>query len=274
MSELSSYSLIKSDFAGVCVEYNTVVKRFSDGSIHIRYNSYSNLKGKGSSSLHNGSSSSEELERYNSINLIRRRQAISDLAYENGCLVPWQYFVTLTFDDKFIANSYSHEQVTKYLHRWLDNQKHLNPNMRYILVPELHKSGRIHFHGVFSDVPNWILEKARSKKSGRLLRINGSSIYNLVNYKLGFTTVSTVKNIDAVSHYISKYITKELLNLHNKKNYWHSKNLVKPKKNYFLSNKEEINNYVDSNNLKINYLLGKTYGNYEKLYISASSDNI
>ena len=39
----------------------------------------------------------EELERYNTINLIRRRQNISDLAYANGCVKSWQYFVTLTF---------------------------------------------------------------------------------------------------------------------------------------------------------------------------------
>ena len=211
MVNLPGYNTLKSDTQGVVVEYNTVIKKFSDGTSHIRYTSYSNLKGQSRDAIHNGSSTLEELDRYNTINLIRRRQSISDLAHENGCIIPWEYFVTLTFDDQFVEDSYSHEKVTEYLTRWLNNQKHQNPNMRYILVPELHKSGRIHFHGVFALVPNWILEQGRSAKTGRLIYKNGSPIYNLKNYKLGFTTVSKVKNLEAVSHYISKYITKDYL---------------------------------------------------------------
>lgn len=78
--------------------------------------------------IHNGTSTQEEIEKYNTINLIRRRTNISDLAYANACIKPWDYFVTLTFDD--------------------------TPEMRYLIIPELHKSGRIHFHGVFSDLKN------------------------------------------------------------------------------------------------------------------------
>lgn len=263
---LPDYILHKSDDQGVVAEYNTVLKHFPDGTQHIRYTSYSNLKGQSRGALHNGSSSQEDLERYNSINLIRRRQNISDLAYANGCIKPWQYFVTLTFDDKFIEDSYSHEKVTKYLTKWLNNQKHQNPYMRYLLVPELHKSGRIHFHGVFSDVPNWKLVPGISEKTGRVIRKNGKIIYNLTNYKLGFTTVSEVENIEAVSHYISKYITKELLNLKNKKNVWHSKNLIKPEQTFHLSTEEDINYYLS--NKEISYSQETEKENYNKFYAS------
>ena len=270
---LSDYSLLRSDFQGVCAEYNTVLKMFPDGTCHLRHTTYSNLKGQGREVVHNGTSTKEDLEKYNTINLIRRRQNISDLAYANGCVVPWEYFVTLTFDDNFVENSYSHELVTKYLHQWLDSQKHQNPNMRYLLVPELHKSGRIHFHGIFSDVPNWYLSPAVNPKTGRVIFQNGSPIYNLKNYKLGFTTVSKVKNIEAVSHYISKYITKELLNLKNKKNFWHSRNLIKPTQTYHLSNLEEINNYLS--NKKIDYEKEKEMDNYKSFYWKyGSSDNV
>lgn len=274
MVDLPSYNTLKSDTQGIVVEYNTVIKKFSDGTSHIRYSSYSNLKGQSRDSIHNGSSTKEELERYNTINLIRRRQSISDLAHENGCVIPWEYFVTLTFDDEFVEDNYSHEKVTKYLTRWLNNQKHQNPNMRYILVPELCESGVIHFHGVFSLVPKWELEQGRSAKTGRLIYKNGSPIYNLKNYKLGFTTVSKVKNLEAVSHYISKYITKELLNLKNKKNVWHSRNLVKPNQSYHLADKELINEYIINNELNINFESNKTTDNYEKMYIATSSYNV
>lgn len=255
----------KSDFQGIVVEYNTVLKLFPDGTSHVRYSSYSNLKGQGRIIQHNGTSSQEELDRYNTINLIRRRQNISDLAYANGCVKSWEYFVTLTFDDKFIDDSYSHEKVTKYLTRWLNNQKHQNPNMRYLLVPELHKSGRIHFHGVFSDVPNWKLVPAINPKTGRVVKQKGKVIYNLSNYKLGFTTVSEVENIEAVSHYISKYITKELLNLKHKKNVWHSKNLVKPTQTYHLSSEDDIYLYLD--NREVSYMQETDKENYNKLYV-------
>lgn len=59
--------------------------------------------------------------------------------------------------------------------------------MRYLIVPELHKSGRIHFHGVFSDVPNWRLSPAKNSKTGECIYKNGSQVFNLDNYKLGFT---------------------------------------------------------------------------------------
>lgn len=81
--------------------------------------------------------------------------------------------------------------------------------MRYLIIPELHKSERIHFHGVFSDVKNWSLSPAINPYTGESIIENNKQVYNLDNYKLGYTTVSKVENIEAVSHYISKYITKE-----------------------------------------------------------------
>ena len=274
MSDLPTYKILKNDYQGVVAEYNTTVKVFPDGKKHIRYTSFSNLKGQGRVVVHNGSSTEEEIERYNTINLLRRRTNISDLAYANACVKPWEYFVTLTFDDNFVENSYSHEKVTKYLSNWLHYQKKKNPSMRYLIVPELHKSGRIHFHGVFSDVKNWRLSPAVNSKTGEYIYQNGSQVFNLDNYKLGFTTVSKVKNIEAVSHYISKYITKELLNLKHKKNVWHSKNLIKPKTTYHLVKKEDINSYIENNNYNIDYEANKTLKNYEKKYISISSYNV
>ena len=262
---LSPYKTLSSDYQGVVAEYNTVLKTFPDGTTHIRFTSYSNLKGQGRTIIHTGTSTDEELKRYNTINLIRRRQNISDLAYANGCVKPWEFFVTLTFDDKFVEDSYSHEKVSKYLHRWLDSQKHQNPNMRYLLVPELHQSGRIHFHGVFSDVPNWVLVPGVDPHTGEIIEKNGKIIYNLTNYTLGFTTVSKVENIEAVSHYISKYITKELLNLKNKRNVWHSKNLIKPKQTFHLSTEEDINSYLDDK--EISYIQKTDKDNYNKLYV-------
>lgn len=146
--------------------------------------------------------------------------------------------------------------------------------MRYLIIPELHKSGRIHFHGVFSDVKNWSLSPAINPYTGESIIENNKQVYNLDNYKLGYTTVSKVENIEAVSHYISKYITKELLNLKSKKNVWHSRNLIKPQMTYHLADLSDISNYIDSNNYNIDYKSEKAQENYEKRYYSVSSYNI
>lgn len=62
--------------------------------------------------------------------------------------------------------------------------KHQNPDMSYILAPEPHpKSGRIHFHGIFRNVPNWVLKEARNPHTNRLIKRNGLQIYNYNSFK-------------------------------------------------------------------------------------------
>lgn len=140
--------------------------------------------------------------------------------------------------------------------------------MEYLLVPELHKSGRLHFHGLFRNVKNWRLSPAISPKTGRVIYKNGSRIYNLVNYKLGFTTVSKIKNQEAVTIYISKYITKGLLDLKNKKHYWRSKSLNLPRYDYYKSNPDEIYDILKDYN--ITYEKRTEEDNYTSIYISYS----
>lgn len=246
---LNTFITHNNDFSGVSVEYNTVKKTFLDGTSRVEYRSYSNFKGIPRNNIKNGSSTSDELARYNLINVVRRRKAINELAYQNGCVDLWQYFVTLTFDDDLV-DAYSHDKVVKYLTKWLDNQRHQNPDIKYILVPELHKSGRIHFHGLFSHVPKWNLTKAINPKTGKAIVKNGSIVYNLSNYRLGYTTVSEIKSMEKVCFYITKYITKDLLNLKNKKNVWHSKNLIKPNVSYHYVTEEDITSYLNEKEIK------------------------
>lgn len=240
MTQLDTYKFIKNDRVGVVVEYNTLIKKYTTGVSKIRVNTYSNIKGLFRDNKHTGTSTEEQLERYRTKRVYKRQEQIRDLAYNFN---EWEYFVTLTFDDNFMNNEYTHDKAIKLLVRWIDNQKHQNPNMTYLLVPELHKSGRLHFHGLFARLSNWNLSPAFSSK-GRAIYKNGCRIYNLINYKLGFTTVSKIKDVDKVSFYISKYMTKELLNLKNRKNFWHSKNLKYPEESYHLANLSDVQDFL------------------------------
>lgn len=172
----------------------------------------------------------------------------------------WEYFVTLTFNPEKV-DSFSYIDVVKKLSMWLNNIKKVYaPELKYIVVPELHKSGRFHFHGLFSDIGCMELVD-----SGKRLPCGGI-IYNIGNYKLGFTTATKIKDTGRVSSYVTKYITKELVAVTaNKKRYWCSRNLEKPFIQEFVLAPDEVKQMLEDLTEHITYcktvtneLLGKS----------------
>lgn len=231
--------------------YNSKFKIYSNGNFKAIKYSFDIVKGRiNETFLHNGKSSKEELEHYHKQYLKVVRNEIIDLALNNLNL--WEYFVTLTFNDLELGGTYSHIKVLEKLQNWLKVQRRNNPNMYYLFVPEFHKSGRIHFHGLVGNVPNWKLEKSRNSNNNRLIKVNGKQIYNLLNYKLGFSTISFIEDKFKVSLYISKYVTKDLIDLKHKKRYWYSRNLSKPKVFYSYFNGELLD--LSDNFKMTNYL--------------------
>lgn len=226
----------------VVYSYNLKLKLFQDKLLKAVKYSYTIQKNVALDlNKHNGCSSIEQLEHYKKMYLKHVKQEILDLALNNQD--KWEYFITLTFNDVELGGTYSHEKAITKLKNWLIVQRRNNPNMHYLMVPEFHKSGRLHFHGLVGNVSNWELEKAR--KNGKLIRVNGKQIYNLKNYKIGFSTLSFIEDKQKVANYISKYVTKELIDLKNKKRYWYSRNLKKPKVyySYFEGNLKEMEKF-------------------------------
>ena len=154
----------------------------------------------------------------------------------------WEWFGTLTFDRTKIDSS-DYEKVTAFLHEWLKGiKKVLAPDLKYFIVPELHKDGlHYHFHGLFSNMGNLELVD-----SGIIQ--NGKNVYNLSNYKKGFTTFTKVGSSEKACAYLVKYITKDLCSVSKgKKRYWSSRNLEKPTTEYLLlDNDTDIDILIDS----------------------------
>jgi hypothetical protein len=250
--------------------YNTKIKTYANGSKKITYHSYDTCIGApGLNRVGSCKSSAESQEHSKFISLLRSKQNIIDLAYHNGLVKPWEYFLTLTFDPSII-DSTDYAKVGEVLTRWINNMKHQNKQMEYIIVPEPHKSGRIHFHGIFRNVPNWKLTPARSPKSNRLIKKNGIQIYNLNNYKFGYSTVSKVSNLEAVSVYISKYMTKELLDLSYKKRYWSSKSLLRPDVEYARFNEKTLEYYISNLDNITSYVV-KDDGAKKSIYVTSNN---
>jgi hypothetical protein len=147
----------------------------------------------------------------------------------------WDWFITLTFDKNKI-DRYNYEECSTRLRKWLNNMKtKYAPTMKYLIVPEQHKDGAWHFHGLLSDTGNMVFNKAFNKHTGEILETkSGLQIYNFGSYKMGFSTATPITDTAKASSYITKYITKDLaVNTKGFRRYYPSNNLELPLKSFF-----------------------------------------
>lgn len=170
----------------------------------------------------------EELEKkridneYRSYN--RTRQKIYD--YSRCC--SWEWFLTFTFSPDVI-NRYSYDACSKVIRKWLNNQKRNAPDLKYLVVPEQHKDGAYHFHGLFADTG-----RIKFSDSGHKTK-DGDIIYNLSKWSYGFTTATKIKDIYKSSKYLCKYVTKDLCDLtKGKHRYFVSSNISNPETYLYL----------------------------------------
>ena len=139
----------------------------------------------------------EENQRANLDRVMRRARAqVRDIALSN----PFRWFVTLTLDPARV-DRYDMAAITWKLNAWLDNQVRRH-GLAYVLVPERHKDGAIHFHGFFNDVVK-VIPSGHADKEGH-------PIFNLPGWTLGFTTaIQLYGDYSAAVGYVCKYIGKQ-----------------------------------------------------------------
>ncbi len=127
--------------------------------------------------------------------LQRARRAVRDIA---ACS-DFTHFVTLTLDAEKIER-YDYDVIIKRVNAWLSNAV-ARKELRYVLIPEFHKDGAIHFHGLWSGRLSYV-------DSGHYTKA-GQKIYNLLDWKWGYTGCIELEGEYAkVCNYIMKYITK------------------------------------------------------------------
>lgn len=142
-------------------------------------------------------------------NLSRARNAVFEYAMCN----PWSYFATFTINSNF--DRYDLSSVYKAFSKWINNFNQRNGVcIKYLIIPEQHKDGAWHFHGLINGLhPNYLVPFSLSDNIPLKLKLlieNGRIIYNWPAYSkhFGFVTLEKIQNIEACSKYITKYITK------------------------------------------------------------------
>lgn len=136
--------------------------------------------------------------------LSRAKNTVRELALCNR----WEYFVTLTFDDRW--DRYSLEDRLKEFLQWVQNLNKQGSYIRYLLVPEFHQDGAVHFHALMSGITpsprpfNWP-ESVNRKDDGSYY-----DIWQEYSDRYGYSSVEAINDPVAVGFYISKYIIKSL----------------------------------------------------------------
>lgn len=142
----------------------------------------------------------------------------------------WEWFLTFTFSPEKVKSRYDYAELSKVMSQWLKNiKKRKCPEMVYMLVPEMHKDGAWHFHGLFRNIDGLtMVDSGKTDKEGRV-------IYNIQDYKLGWTTGTEVGDPAKASSYLVKYITKDLCAATpNQRRYWASKNCERPTEQFCI----------------------------------------
>lgn len=163
--------------------------------------------------------------------ILRSKGKIFELAFCN----PWQWFFTGTINPNK-QNRTDLELYHKQLTQWLrDYNKKYNLFIKFLFVPELHKDGKSwHIHGFLNGLP---VEHLKQFQVGDIMGKgladkvkNGDIVYNWLPYynRFGFCDLEPIRNHEAVSKYVTKYINKELANSVTQLNahtYYHSRGL-------------------------------------------------
>lgn len=149
-------------------------------------------------------------------NLSRAKATIREYALCNK----WEYFVTLTLN-KDKQDRYDIDGYVKDLGYWIGNyNKKFHTKLRYLLIPEQHKDGAWHMHGLFSGV------------AADSLCSNANGYLSLPYYaqRFGFISLSPVRDGRRTAAYITKYVSKAISSTDialQKHMFYHSRGLEK-----------------------------------------------
>ena len=205
------WELIGCDF--VSVFYNCKRKFYPDGSVRqiasdyalFRVNLSDDDREKRDQPLDDGHlRGAYAMQSVRDDNLKRVKERIFDICALN----PFTHFVTWTLDASKI-DRYDVNVIRPKILKTLNNL-HERQGMEYIVVPERHRDGAVHFHGlVYGDGLRYV-------DSGHV-DAGGHTIYNMPQWRFGYSTaIRLYGDSMRVASYMTKYVTKDLSKIFGK----------------------------------------------------------
>lgn len=225
-------------------EYNRRTIDYGNGRIEIAAYHSPRLRYIGSGRTPSGkgvetSDDAQEARTRQQIYAIRRK--IKGYALCNS----FRWFVTLTFDPEKVKSS-DYETAKSTLLKWCRKMRDRHGQFSYLLIPELHKSGAVHFHGLLGNVPADFVEAANPKTGKPVIRHN-RQVYNLTEWEYGFSDCEEIESPERAASYITKYVTTALLTdkeMYNKKRYFNSQGLAKPDVTFSMNDNSDLEVFI------------------------------
>lgn len=138
----------------------------------------------------------------------RAKRVILELALCNQ----WDYFCTFTLSskyDRFDLRSW-YKDFSQFIR---DQRKKYQKEIAYLLVPETHKDGAWHIHGLIRDAPPLVRFADRVAAGEKLPpKLSASDYESWPDYerRFGFNSFGRIRNPVACSFYITKYVSKSI----------------------------------------------------------------
>lgn len=156
------------------------------------------------------------------------------------CNADLDTFCTFTYAPDAVADKASYDECYEVLRVWLSNRVQRR-GLKYVLVPERHKSGAVHFH-MLCNSDALKLVRAVSARTGRPLSHDGRAVYNVTDWTAGFSTAELIdrgaSDREAVAKYIFKYMGKQAGAKIGGRHFLHGGDLKMPE--YELDNDERV----------------------------------
>lgn len=147
-------------------------------------------------------------------NLSRAKSRVFEIATCNE----FTHFCTFTIDknkrDRYDLPGF--RKALAMMVRNINRGREEEQKIKYIMIPEKHKNGAYHMHGLFmglseNDLSPFTLSQRLPVAIRKQLQA-GETVYNWERYAaaFGYFTATEIKNRTATAKYCTKYITKEL----------------------------------------------------------------
>ena len=182
-----------------------------------------------------------EEQQHNEVKLDSNFSRARSMVLQYALCNPWEYFFTGTLDrakmDRYDLDTFA-SRLMQFIR---DKRKKYNAKFQVLLVPERHKDGAWHIHGLVHGLPDSALCLFSPPAPQHLIE---HGFLNWPDYmeKFGFCSLAPIRDPVATAFYITKYVSKDLSRRSadlGKHLYFHSRPLCKAEKAsdvYFYNN--------------------------------------